>query len=417
MNPFTRCGLRILPAGLAVVLATAPAGAQMIPVDDFRMVGVHAKFGDIEVGPTQIVPTAPFASFEWFLDRVAEYPPPSPPNPNGHTEATAYQNSLFLPAGIFASGTSQGGWQGDFTGTYWAYSLFWLHFRVDYCIEYSLNVTVKAGDPGSTGGEVILAPGILNAPVMPYQSLGTGTHTVTGRISPGTYSLQAASKAEDAMFMQGPTYSVIWTCGDCLVPLIAQHPAHAVLVPGNPLTLSVVPASTTGPATAQGTLAYQWRRNLVPLIGGPGIDGEDSPTLSLTNPSPADTGYYDVVVSDGEIVEPSSLAHVTLGGVTGVDPLPGSRPGGFSLEAAAPNPSASATSFRWAAERPLVLSGAIHDVAGRVVWRAEPRVVSGAGVLTWAGRDASGDPVAPGIYFLRVLVDGEAHVRRVVRLP
>ena len=416
MHAFTRSVLRVLPAGLGVVLATAPARAQMIPVADYREIGVYAKFGSMEAGPTELVPAAPFGGFDEFIERIAEYPPPTPPNPGGLTEATAYQNSLFFPAGIFASGTSQGGWQGELTGTYWAYSLFWLHFRTTDCLEYTMDVTVKAGDPGSTGGTVVLSPGILNAPVMPYQDLGAGTHTVTGRISPGTYSLQAASKAENAIFMQGPTYSLFWTCDECLNPLIAQHPANAVLVPGNALTLSVVPTATTGPTTSQGTLTYQWRRNLAPLVGGPGIDGEDTPTLSLSNPTAADTGYYDVVVSDGEIVEPSSLARVTLGGVTGVDPLPSPGRKVFALGSAAPNPSAGTTSFRYAAERPLAMTGVIHDVAGRVVWTLEPRVLSGAGVLTWAGRNASGDPVAPGVYFLRVRVDGETHVKRIVRL-
>jgi len=416
MHPLTRSVLRVLPAGLALAFATAPAGAQMIPVADYREIGAHAKFGDMEDGPTELTPATPFGAFDEILYRLAQYPPPNPPNPSGHTDATAYQNSLFFPAGIFAAGTASGGWQGQFTGTYWAYSLFWLHFRTTDCLDYTMDVTVKAGDPGSTGGTVVLSPGILNAPVMPYQDLGVGTHTVTGRISPGTYSLQAASKAENAIFMQGPTYSLIWTCAECLNPLIAQHPANAVLVPGNALTLSVVATAATGPTTDQGTLTYQWRRNLVPLVGGPGIDGEDSPTLSLTNPTAADTGYYDVVVSDGEIVEPSSLARVTLGGVTGVDPP--SSPGRklFTLGSAAPNPSAGMSSFRYAAERPLAMTGVIHDVAGRVVWTLEPRVLSGSGVLTWAGRNASGESVAPGVYFLHVLVDGETHVQRIVRL-
>src|SRR5688572_20945050 len=142
MNPLTRSVLRVLAAGLALVLGTAPARAQMIPVADFREVGAYAKFGGIEEGPTEIAPAA-FGGFDEFLYRFAQYPPPNPPNPSGHTEATAYQNSLFFPAGIFAAGAASGGWQGEFTGTYWAYSNFWLHFRTTYCIEYQLDVTIE----------------------------------------------------------------------------------------------------------------------------------------------------------------------------------------------------------------------------------------------------------------------------------
>jgi hypothetical protein len=113
--------------------------------------------------------------------------------------------------------------------------------------------------------------------------------------------------------------------------------------------------------------------------------------LSLTNPTAADTGDDDVVVSEGEVVEPSSLAHVTLGGVTGVDPPPSPGRNVFTLGSAAPNLSASPMSFGYAAERPLAMTGSIHDV--------------------------SGHPVVPGVYFPRVRVDGETHVQRIVRLP
>ncbi|MBS4043359.1 MAG: HYR domain-containing protein, partial [Chitinophagaceae bacterium] len=80
------------------------------------------------------------------------------------------------------------------------------------------------------------------------------------------------------------------------------------------VTINTAPTITTQPSTpaatcsgtgtqtmsvvATGTnLTYQWRRNSVNLINGGVISGATTPTLTLTNPTSADEGSYDVVVS------------------------------------------------------------------------------------------------------------------------
>ncbi|GJM44432.1 MAG: serine protease [Gemmatimonadota bacterium] len=85
-----------------------------------------------------------------------------------------------------------------------------------------------------------------------------------------------------------------------------------------------------------------------------------------------------------------------------------------------PNPSAAVTSLRWslpAGERALSLE--LVDVAGRRVRELEPTGGTAdrtIGAATWDGRDASGTPVATGVYFARLHTSAGSHVSRVVRI-
>ena len=62
---------------------------------------------------------------------------------------------------------------------------------------------------------------------------------------------------------------------------------------------------------------------------------------------------------------------------------------------------------------------AIYDVRGRRVRTlAQGQQEPGTHPVRWDGRDAQGEPVAPGVYVSRLLVDGvPVATRRVVRLP
>ena len=404
-----RLSLTVVPGfAFAAALAPVPVLADMIPVRDGREIWGRARYGVMEAGPVEAKPD-PFIAWDAYFDLTAEYPPPSPPNPSGSTSAFAFQNSLFLPNGIIASGTANGQTQGDQGGSYAAYSLASFTFRVDDCHEYTMDATIDPGDPNS-GGEVELFASPSN---LSYVSVSAGHEQLSGRLSPGTYVLTGRSSVATSIpSMQGPTYSVVWFCVPCADPLIASHPVGGGIVPGSPFALTVVPANPSP------TLTYQWRRNLVPLEASPLHGGETTETLTLFEPEAADTGYYDVVLTEADIVEASSLAHVTLGGVTAVDPRP--RPDGrhgFTLGPATPNPSSSATSFRYAVERPTSLAAAIHDVSGRLVRAFPARAVSGDGALTWDGRDEAGERVAPGVYFLAVTAGGATQTRRLVRMP
>ena len=60
----------------------------------------------------------------------------------------------------------------------------------------------------------------------------------------------------------------------------------------------------------------------------------------------------------------------------------------------------------------------IFDPAGRVVRTLfDGEMGAGHRSIAWDGRDAAGRPVASGIYFGSLLVDGRAVTRKVIRLP
>ena len=80
---------------------------------------------------------------------------------------------------------------------------------------------------------------------------------------------------------------------------VSVPPQGGVYAAHRPLTLTVE-AGGTGPVT------YQWRRNGSPLTGQTG------PTLTLAAPLPADSGSYDVVVSNSQGSSTSAAAAVEI---------------------------------------------------------------------------------------------------------
>jgi hypothetical protein len=91
-------------------------------------------------------------------------------------------------------------------------------------------------------------------------------------------------------------------------------------------------------------------------------------------------------------------------------------PSTFALHAGAPNPSHGGTLIRFdlPGVSPLPVSVDIFDVAGRRVrhW-SDTALPPGRHSRVWSGRNASGDLVASGVYFVRVTA-GEFHATRKV---
>ena len=75
-----------------------------------------------------------------------------------------------------------------------------------------------------------------------------------------------------------------------------------------------------------------------------------------------------------------------------------------------PNPSTGEVTLRYTLPSTAPPSIRIYDIRGRVVRFLE---TSGGGILTWDGRGASGERVAPGIYFVRIAAGSAAESRRV----
>jgi len=393
--------VRFLPAlALAAGLAAAgPAAAQMTPLSDLRRVYASASSGAVNQTKSFTPPTA-FDYWAPHADAQAIDPDA------GEASASAWQVSQFLPSSIFASGGATGEYQVA-PGSYSASSYSTMTFQTATCMTWSLDATVEGADPPGAG-QADIALNVVGGPeVIGVQS---GHATIQGRLGPGTYWMDGRSSVvTNGDRQQAPTYSIVWTCQPCSSPLIGLQPAGVVVSSGASTSFSV-----TTTAAAAGAV-FQWRRNNVPLSNGGHYNGVTTSVLSVSSASLADTGFYNVVVTSGGVVEPSGFAHLTLSGATGVAP---SAPVGvaFRIEPATPNPSVGATTFRFTAERPLSIDAAIYDAAGRLVRPLASGVLSGPGTWQWDGHAASGVSTPAGIYFLRVRADGHALVQRFVRM-
>jgi len=81
---------------------------------------------------------------------------------------------------------------------------------------------------------------------------------------------------------------------------------------------------------------------------------------------------------------------------------------------AVPNPSGSGVSVSFGGSTRSNSGIRIFDVAGRLIRSYDVRSL--AGVITWDGTTATGRPVAPGTYFVRLGEGKEAMTRRVILL-
>jgi len=396
------------------------SAAQMTPLKDTRYTEAQAEmFGNVQ--HDKITPTAPFDLFDSTINMLAENPDP---NDAGSCSADAFQFSQFFPAAIYGSGGTSGGWD-VYDSPYSAASLCSIRFRLDQCAQFQLDAWVD--DPGDfpffpTGYVLLHGPTFAT---MYHELRETGELHTTGRIAPGEYVLEGRSAFSvngGLQYVNGATYSFTWFLTPCGTPLIAQQPADAAVPAGAAATFGVVPNGPSGGAettsrSSSAALTYQWRRNLVPLTDDGHVSGSTTSTLTIHDASDADTAYYDVVVSDGSVDEPSRLARLEISGTAAVEGAPAGPQSALTLFASGPNPFASSTSFRYVAAHPLRATVAIYDVTGARIRTLADGVLEGAGTLAWDGRSAAGNRVPAGVYFLRADAGATHESRRVVLLP
>jgi aminopeptidase YwaD len=79
-----------------------------------------------------------------------------------------------------------------------------------------------------------------------------------------------------------------------------------------------------------------------------------------------------------------------------------------------PNPGRGEIAIEMAASGKLPGAFEIYDVTGRLVSRIEPSFADGALSAVWRGKDSSGTPVGPGIYYLKA--EGRSQATKIVLL-
>jgi hypothetical protein len=119
--------------------------------------------------------------------------------------------------------------------------------------------------------------------------------------------------------------------------------------------------------------------------------------------------FYQVVVRD-TASNPAAApidSFLTPSGPLGTD----DPPLRFALSGARPNPSSGGVAFTLELPVESAVGFDVLDVQGRRVWR-EPERRIGAGVWTLSWNRAGPAGPGPGLYFARISVNGQPHVKR-----
>jgi hypothetical protein len=178
-----------------------------------------------------------------------------------------------------------------------------------------VNVTAAAQPPAVTedpadatvneGDDVVVSATVTGTGPLSYQwrKDGVDIEGATGA-SLTLEEIQLSDAGSYTVFVsnaQGSTESGAGTLtvNPVIAPTITQAPAAVTVTEGEAVSLSVS-ASGTEP------FSYQWRRNGLPVAGA------TEASLELTDTDPADSGSYDVVVSNYKGSVTSAAATVTV---------------------------------------------------------------------------------------------------------
>ncbi len=162
---------------------------------------------------------------------------------------------------------------------------------------------------GGNSGNVFINNGTSIAPNTPavVDQASTATDTTTwGRFhavvnaSGGLVLRNSKNPANGVNFFQG--FQLI----PFPLPVITQQPSPTVIGSSGGVVILTVAA------TGDGALSYQWRKGGVALSDSATLSGSNTATLTLSNATEADSGSYDVLVSNPGGSLPSSTAVITI---------------------------------------------------------------------------------------------------------
>jgi hypothetical protein len=170
-------------------------------------------------------------------------------------------------------------------------------------------------------------------------------------------------------------------------PSIASQPTNRSATVGTTVKFGVV-------ATGTGPLAYKWVHRNTDTVG------TNSDTLTLSNVAFTDTGSYKCVVRNSVSVTVSNSATLS---VTPVALLPHRSAPFFNVRL-----SGSAIIFQLPGGE-MQARVSVLDMKGREVWTRI--VAAGSREFSWDGVTTTGTPVAPGVYSVRLFLNGVESAR------
>ncbi|HEX2854355.1 MAG TPA: putative Ig domain-containing protein [Opitutaceae bacterium] len=217
---------------------------------------------------------------------------------------SVYSTLTFVP-GDLGFGTGRFYTTGSVNSTWQSISFAAIADRAISAGSFTVNPTASSAlaivltvVPGSTGAASISA------------SVG-GVFTVTPT-APGVITLQATQAGQSApTAFAGNMLRQSFTASGSTLLAITSQPTSQSAVAGSTATLSVVASGTT-------TVTYQWRK------AGTNITGNASATtstLSLPNSQAADSGSYDVVVTNASGSFPSNAVTLTVSAAPAGSPV------------------------------------------------------------------------------------------------
>lgn len=172
-------------------------------------------------------------------------------------------------------------------------------------------VTVPpASQTVNAGTNVTFAVTVTGSPTLAYQWRKNGT-PVSGATA-STLTLVNVQAGDTASYEVYVSNSAGFATS---APATLTVNASAPVITGQPVSRTAVTAenaSFTVTATGTAPLAYQWRKEGVPLADGGAISGTATATLLLSGITAAHGGNYDVVVTNGLGSETSGVATLTV---------------------------------------------------------------------------------------------------------
>jgi len=166
-------------------------------------------------------------------------------------------------------------------------------------------------------------------------------------------------------------------------------------------------------------------RDMIPTATGITLDIAQGETVELTQefsaPAPLDLTRCMLVVwvqADQSNYEVLQAARVEVGDLmTSIDDDLADLPSDFQLGQNYPNPFNANTTISYALTNAGRISLAVYDLAGRKVADLfNGNQSAGNYQIDWDGIDNSGQVVSSGIYFYRLIADGQSTTRRMMLL-